>query len=128
MRPLLLLWNLGVRLEAIALTPLQYYSYLYSYWMPQSIRDVVTQYMNGEDIAMNFLVAHITGRPPVKVDSHPAFDCKTCTSGLHTSRNYFDHRDDCVNMITKAWGFNPLLYTQTRVEPVIGNGQCFTAI
>lgn len=67
MRPLLLLWNLGVRLEAIALTPLQYYSYLYSYWMPQSIRDVVTQYMNGEDIAMNFLVAHITGRPPVKV-------------------------------------------------------------
>ena len=45
----------------------QYYSYLYSYWMPQGVREMVATHMNGEDIAMNFLVAHITGRPPVKV-------------------------------------------------------------
>ena len=35
--------------------------------MPQTIRDMVDEYMNCEDIAMNFLVAHVTGRPPVKV-------------------------------------------------------------
>lgn len=45
----------------------QYYAYLYSYVMPQAIRDKVDEYMNCEDIAMNFLVAHITRRPPVKV-------------------------------------------------------------
>lgn len=46
---------------------LQYYAYLYSYVMPQAIRDKVDQYTNCEDIAMNFLVAHITRKPPLKV-------------------------------------------------------------
>lgn len=46
----------------------KYYAYLYSYWMPQAIRDKVDEYMNCEDIAMNFLVSHITRKPPVKVN------------------------------------------------------------
>ena len=46
---------------------LQYYSYLYSYWMPAGIREIVDQLMNCEDIAMNFLVTHISGKAPVKV-------------------------------------------------------------
>lgn len=45
----------------------KYYLYLYSYWLPQAIRDKVDQYMNCEDIAMNFLVSHVTNKPPVKV-------------------------------------------------------------
>ena len=45
----------------------QYYAYLYSYVMPQAIRDKVDQYTNCEDIAMNFLVSHITRKPPIKV-------------------------------------------------------------
>lgn len=45
----------------------KYYAYLYSNWMPQAIRDKVDEYMNCEDIAMNFLVSHITRKPPVKV-------------------------------------------------------------
>lgn len=48
----------------------KYYLYLYSYWLPQAIRDKVDQYMNCEDIAMNFLVSHITNKPPVKVYNH----------------------------------------------------------
>ena len=35
--------------------------------MPQAIRDKVDEFMNCEDIAMNFLVSHITRQPPVKV-------------------------------------------------------------
>ena len=46
---------------------LQYYAYLYSYQMPQAIRDKVDEYLNCEDIAMNFLVAHVTRKPPIKV-------------------------------------------------------------
>lgn len=47
--------------------PLQYYAYLYSYVMPQAIRDMVDEYINCEDIAMNFLVSHLTRKPPIKV-------------------------------------------------------------
>lgn len=51
-------------------TPLstQYYLYLYSYWMPQEARDMVDSQMNGEDIAMNFLIAYISRKPPIKVN------------------------------------------------------------
>jgi len=47
----------------------KYYMYLYSYWLPQAVRDKVDEYMNCEDIAMNFLVSHITRKPPVKVNT-----------------------------------------------------------
>lgn len=47
--------------------PHQYYAYLYSYVMPQAIRDMVDEYINCEDIAMNFLVSHLTRKPPIKV-------------------------------------------------------------
>lgn len=40
---------------------------MYTYYLPQAIRDMVDQFMNCEDIAMNFLVSHITQKPPVKV-------------------------------------------------------------
>ena len=159
----------------------QYYSYLYSYWMPQGVREMVATHMNGEDIAMNFLVAHITGRPPVKVsytarsavslsytsgymqwwlrhrywkagwglgtrlarpcllfalsvfwswqvDSHGNFDCKTCHSGLSSHGGYYEERDECVNTAAKVWGFNPLLYTQTRVEPSMGDNHCLLSV
>ena len=35
--------------------------------MSQVIRDKVDEYMNCEDLAMNFLVSHITRKPPIKV-------------------------------------------------------------
>jgi hypothetical protein len=43
--------------------------YLWAYWhaLPAAVRDYVDEYMNCEDIAMNFLVAHITRKPPIKV-------------------------------------------------------------
>lgn len=47
------------------------YAFLYSQVMPQAIRDKVDEFMNCEDIAMNFLVSHITRKPPVKVSRKP---------------------------------------------------------
>ncbi|RZB38838.1 exostosin-3, partial [Asbolus verrucosus] len=38
----------------------RHYLHLYWKWLPQAIRDKVDEYMNCEDIAMNFLVSHIT--------------------------------------------------------------------
>jgi len=37
----------------------KYYLYLYTYHLPQAIRDKVDEYMNCEDIAMNFLVSQL---------------------------------------------------------------------
>ena len=48
----------------------QYYLYLYSYWMPQAARDLVDSQMNGEDIAMNFLIAYISRKSPIKVNAY----------------------------------------------------------
>lgn len=45
----------------------KHYMHLYSNWLPQAIRDKVDEYMNCEDIAMNFLISHLTRKPPVKV-------------------------------------------------------------
>ena len=58
--------------------PRQYYAYLYSYVMPQAIRDMVDEYINCEDIAMNFLVSHITRKPPIKVGPRRARDWGAC--------------------------------------------------
>ena len=47
----------------------KYYSYAYSQWMPQAIRDKVDEFMNCEDLAMNFLISHMTHQPPIKATS-----------------------------------------------------------
>lgn len=43
------------------------WSWYYSYKMPTEIRRWVDDNFNCEDIAMNFLVANITRKPPIKV-------------------------------------------------------------
>lgn len=45
----------------------KYWSYLYTKEMPTDIKDWVDDHMNCEDIAMNFLVANVTNKPPIKV-------------------------------------------------------------
>lgn len=48
--------------------------------MPEIIREKVDEVMNCEDLAMNFLVAHITRSPPIKTTSKWTFrfDFKEC--------------------------------------------------
>lgn len=65
----------------------QYYAYLYSYVMPQAIRDMVDEYINCEDIAMNFLVSHITRKPPIKV-SDEAMQSERLRSARHRQTLY----------------------------------------
>ena len=36
--------------------------------MEPAIREMVDDFMNCEDLAMNFLISHITQQPPVKVN------------------------------------------------------------
>ncbi|XP_077187915.1 exostosin-like 3 [Paroedura picta] len=97
----------------------KYYAYLYSYVMPQAIRDMVDDYINCEDIAMNFLVSHITRKPPIKVTSRWTFRCPGCPQALSHDDSHFHERHKCINFFVKVYGYMPLLYTQFRVDSVL---------
>ncbi|KAH9497700.1 Exostoses (Multiple)-like 3 [Dermatophagoides farinae] len=98
----------------------KYYSYLYSYSMPSSIRDKVDEFMNCEDIAMNFLVSHVTRKPPIKVTSKWTFRCPACQTGLSENQSeHFLKRHKCINYFISIYGYMPLLYTQFRADSVL---------
>lgn len=45
----------------------RYYNILYTDWLSPLLHKTVEQSQNCEDILMNFLVSHVTRRPPIKV-------------------------------------------------------------
>lgn len=45
----------------------RYYNYLYTEWLSPLLLKTVEQSHNCEDILINFLVSHVTRRPPIKV-------------------------------------------------------------
>lgn len=47
--------------------PLRYYHYLYTTYLPASLKTMVDQMSNCEDILMNFLVSSVSKLPPIKV-------------------------------------------------------------
>lgn len=97
----------------------KYYTYLYTYWLPQAIRDKVDEYMNCEDIAMNFLVSHVTRKPPVKVTSRWTFRCPGCPVSLSEDDTHFQERHKCINFFSKVFGYTPLLNTQYRADSIL---------
>lgn len=97
----------------------KYYLYLYTYHLPQAIRDKVDEYMNCEDIAMNFLVSHITRKPPVKVTSRWTFRCPGCPVSLSEDDTHFQERHKCINFFSRVFGYTPLLNTQYRADSIL---------
>ncbi|KAJ8322306.1 hypothetical protein KUTeg_000777 [Tegillarca granosa] len=93
---------LGCKVKCMA-----YYAYMYSYVMPQAIRDKVDEYINCEDIAMNFLVT-----------SRWTFRCPGCPQTLSNDISHFEERHKCINYFVKVYGYMPLLYTQYRVDSI----------
>ena len=71
----------------------KYYSYVYTFIMSPDIREIVDNFVNCEDLAMNFLIAHITRKPPVKVTSRWTFRCPGCPSTLSEDDSHFQVGD-----------------------------------
>ncbi|XP_043283705.1 exostosin-3 [Venturia canescens] len=97
----------------------KHYTYLYTHWLPQAIRDKVDEYMNCEDIAMNFLISHITRKPPVKVTSRWTFRCPGCPVSLSEDDTHFQERHRCINFFSQVFGYMPLLNTQFRADSIL---------
>jgi len=72
----------------------KYYSYIYTYTMDSAVREMVDEFMNCEDLAMNFLVSHLTRQPPIKVTSRWTFRCPGCPVSLSEDDSHFQVGDD----------------------------------
>ena len=88
------------------------------------IRDKVDELTNCEDLAMNFLVSHVTRKPPIKVTKRMRFQLKNGEDeGVHSDLwkdgSHFWERDECVNLFSKVYGYMPLLNTQFRADTVL---------
>ncbi|XP_060803199.1 exostosin-3 [Amyelois transitella] len=95
--------------------------FLWAYWrvLPQAVRSFVDDHMNCEDIAMNFLVSHITRKPPVKVSTNLSSkpdSIKNAYDKLSNDKFHYRDRDKCLQFFTKVMGYNPLLTTHYRVK------------
>ena len=97
----------------------KYYAYHYTHTMPQAIRDKVDEFRNCEDLAMNFLISHLTRQPPVKVTSRWTFKCPGCPITLSEDESHFLERHQCINFFAEVYGYMPLLNTQYRVDSVL---------
>ncbi|XP_053211601.1 exostosin-3-like [Panonychus citri] len=97
----------------------KYYTYMYTHSMDKAIREKVDELMNCEDIAMNFLVSHITRQPPLKVTSRWTFKCVGCPVRLSEDDSHFQERHKCINYFTSLYGYNPLLQTQFRADSIL---------
>jgi glucuronyl/N-acetylglucosaminyl transferase EXT2 len=99
----------------------QYWSYMYTNAMPGNIKEWVDDHMNCEDIAMNFLVANITNKPPIKVTPRKKFKCPECTNNemLSADLNHMMERSGCIDRFAKIYGAMPLKTIEFRADPVL---------
>ncbi|GAB0095884.1 Exostosin-2 [Sergentomyia squamirostris] len=99
----------------------KYWSYMYTNAMPGEIKEWVDEHMNCEDIAMNFLVANITRKPPIKVTPRKKFKCPECTNTemLSADINHMLERSACIDRFANIYGTMPLKTVEWRADPVL---------
>ncbi|KYN07271.1 Exostosin-2 [Cyphomyrmex costatus] len=99
----------------------KYWNYMYTTAMPGDIKEWVDEHMNCEDIAMNFLVANITGKAPLKVTPKKKFRCPECTNTemLSADLTHMVERTQCINKFSSIYGTMPLESVEFRADPVL---------
>ncbi|XP_055335546.1 exostosin-2-like [Paramacrobiotus metropolitanus] len=97
------------------------YNQYYSFKMPRSIRDFVREHKNCEDIAMNFLIANLTGKAPLKVGPRKKFRCPECSNMdmLSADAGHLLERSHCINFLISVYGYLPLLTVEYRADPTL---------
>ncbi|XP_028035588.1 exostosin-2 [Bombyx mandarina] len=96
------------------------WSWYYTYKMPSEIRTWVDDNFNCEDIAMNFLVANVTRKPPIKVTPRKKFKCPECTNTemLSADAQHMAQRSACVGRFASAYGHMALRPVEFRADPL----------
>ncbi|XP_069776673.1 exostosin-1-like [Narcine bancroftii] len=105
----------------------RYYHYLYTHYLPASLKNMVDQLANCEDILMNFLVSAVTKLPPVKVTQKKQYKETMMQQSSRASRwadpDHFAQRQTCMNTFASWFGFMPLIHSQMRLDPVLFKDQ-----
>lgn len=81
------------------------------------MRKWIDEERNCEDIAMNFLVANITGKSPIKVTPRKKFKCPECKAQTVLSADALEHlrlRSLCVDRFVHDFGIMPLKPAEFR--------------
>ncbi|XP_050348603.1 exostosin-2 [Nymphalis io] len=96
------------------------WSWYYTYKMPAEIRSWVDDNFNCEDIAMNFLVANVTRKPPIKVTPRKKFKCPECTNTemLSADARHMSQRSACVDRFSRIYGHMALKAVEFRADPL----------
>lgn len=84
---------------------------IYTNQMPASVRDYITINRNCEDIAMSFLVANVSGAPPIWVKGK-ILDFGS--SGISSLGGHTEKRSECVNRFVEEFGHMPLVSTSVK--------------
>jgi len=99
-----------------------YYLYLYTHWLPQPLRDLVTQLDNCDAILVNFLVSHVTRQPPIGVVRRPSPSGRHSNTELAFSvaeTSSFYTKQYCMRRFTEQFGYMPLLRSSVQFEPLL---------
>ncbi|XP_045769898.1 exostosin-2 [Maniola jurtina] len=96
------------------------WSWYYTHKMPEEIRTWVDDNFNCEDIAMNFLVANVTRKPPIKVTPRKKFKCPECTNTemLSADARHMSQRSACIERFAKIYGHMALKSVEFRADPL----------
>uniref|UniRef100_A0A7S0YWS1 Glycosyl transferase 64 domain-containing protein n=1 Tax=Polytomella parva TaxID=51329 RepID=A0A7S0YWS1_9CHLO len=79
----------------------------YTEVMPRQIREMITSWMNCEDIAMQIMVSNLTRSPPNFVHSHTAIDWGKGllkVKGISSSNAHFSRRNMCLTEFSRFYG------------------------
>lgn len=89
--------------------------------MPGNIKTWVDEMLNCEDIAMNFIIANLTGKPPIKVAPRQKFKCPECQNMamLSADQAHMVERSECINRFAEIYGTMPLKTVEFRADPVL---------
>uniref|UniRef100_A0A8C4PZH3 N-acetylglucosaminyl-proteoglycan 4-beta-glucuronosyltransferase n=1 Tax=Eptatretus burgeri TaxID=7764 RepID=A0A8C4PZH3_EPTBU len=105
----------------------RYYHYFYTHYLPESLKSVVDQLDNCEDILMNFLVSAVIKLPPIKVTQKKQYKETMMQQGPKASRwadpDHFAQRQSCINSFSAWFAGMPLRHSQMRLDPVLFKDQ-----
>ncbi|XP_034066286.1 LOW QUALITY PROTEIN: exostosin-1b-like [Gymnodraco acuticeps] len=105
----------------------RYYHHLYTNFLPTSLKGMVDQLANCEDILMNFLVSAVTKLPPIKVTQKKQYKETMMGQSSRASRwadpDHFAQRQTCMNKFANWFGAMPLVHSQMRLDPVLFKDQ-----
>ncbi|GMT30923.1 hypothetical protein PFISCL1PPCAC_22220, partial [Pristionchus fissidentatus] len=88
----------------------------YTYNQHPAILEYIDSHRNCEDIAINYLVSHLTRKPPLKVVKKASLS-NGAKSGLSGRGSHYTERTDCIRMFNSIYGYCPLLFSQEVARP-----------